>query len=76
MKDKKAVLVEVEQLKSIRDELTTEVASLTTDLEKERSSVRSLKDEITKLKVCALCYHIYIQCKWIYSAFMWSYVDI
>ena len=52
MKDKKAVLVEVEQLKSIRDELTTEVASLTTDLEKERSSVRSLKDEITKLKVC------------------------
>jgi len=50
MKDKKAVLVEVEQLKSIRDELTAEVGSLTSDLEKERSTVRSLREEIAKLK--------------------------
>ena len=51
MKDKKSVLVENEQLKSIRNELTEEVTNLTTELEKERSSVRSLKDELAKVKV-------------------------
>lgn len=50
MKDKKSVLLELEQLKSIQGELTQEVAQLTTDLEKERSTVRGLKDELAKVK--------------------------
>ncbi|CAB3244608.1 unnamed protein product [Arctia plantaginis] len=37
MKDKAEVLVEVERLRAVQTELTTELASLHTDLEKERS---------------------------------------
>ncbi len=48
MKDKKSVLVELEQLKSVGDELTQEVAHLTTELEKERSQVHALKEELSK----------------------------
>ena len=43
VKEKAAVLVELEQLKQVRDELTLEVANLTTELEKERSVVHALK---------------------------------
>lgn len=37
MKDKAEVLVEVERLRAVQAELTAELASLHTDLEKERS---------------------------------------
>lgn len=37
MKDKAEVLIEVERLRSVQTELTAEIASLHTDLEKERS---------------------------------------
>ncbi|XP_063627066.1 G kinase-anchoring protein 1-like [Cydia splendana] len=37
MKDKAEVLVEVERLRAVQDELTAEIESLHTDLEKERS---------------------------------------
>jgi len=50
MKDKEAVLLENEELKSLQEELTEEVSNITCELEKERSSVHSLKEEILKLK--------------------------
>lgn len=37
MKDKAEVLVEVERLRAVQSELTAELATLHTDLEKERS---------------------------------------
>ncbi|KAK6631575.1 hypothetical protein RUM44_006104 [Polyplax serrata] len=45
MKDKAEVLMEVERLQTIKDELSTEVASLHTQLEQERSKVRQLTAE-------------------------------
>lgn len=45
VKDKAEVLMEVERLQTIKDELSTEVASLHTQLEQERSKVRQLTAE-------------------------------
>ena len=45
MKDKTAILLELDDLKQVRDELTEEVRTLTTDLEKERSKSKSLRSE-------------------------------
>ena len=51
MKDKKTVLLELEELKALRDELRDEVSVITVDLAKERTKVHALKDEVYKLKV-------------------------
>ncbi len=51
VKDKTALLVEIEDLRQVRDDLTQEVTRLTSDLEKERSKVHSLKGDIDKAKV-------------------------
>ena len=53
MKDKQSVLLELEEIKSVRDELREQVTSMTTELEKERTKVHGLKDEMYKLKVRA-----------------------
>ncbi|KAK2183492.1 hypothetical protein NP493_310g02025 [Ridgeia piscesae] len=45
MKDKTAILLELDDLKQVRDELTEEVRTLTTELEKERSKSKSLRSE-------------------------------
>ncbi|KAI0225960.1 G kinase-anchoring protein 1-B [Lamellibrachia satsuma] len=45
MKDKTAILLELDDLKQVRDELTEEVRTLTTDLEKERSKSKSLRSD-------------------------------
>eukprot|EP00916_Digyalum_oweni_P022048 GHVL01036577.1.p1 GENE.GHVL01036577.1~~GHVL01036577.1.p1 ORF type:complete len:278 (+),score=60.66 GHVL01036577.1:1673-2506(+) len=50
MKDKASILVQVEELTTVKDELTEQVATLTADLEKERSKVHALKLENDKLK--------------------------
>ena len=48
VKDKTAILLELDDLKLVRDELTEEVGALTTELEKERSkSKRSDHDRQT-----------------------------
>lgn len=50
MKDKAEVLIEVERLRSVQAELTSEIASLHTDLEKERSKntdPRANKDKVS-----------------------------
>ncbi|CAH0588037.1 unnamed protein product [Chrysodeixis includens] len=50
MKDKAEVLVEVERLRSVQAELTTELATLHTDLERERSKntdPRANKDKVS-----------------------------
>jgi len=44
MKEKTGLLVELEDLKQVRDDLTQEVGKLTSELEKERSKVHGLKD--------------------------------
>ncbi|XP_041464079.1 G kinase-anchoring protein 1-like [Lytechinus variegatus] len=49
MKDKAAVLLQVEELVTEKDELTAEVAELYAALEQEKSKVSSLKSEIQKL---------------------------
>lgn len=54
VKDKKSVLLELEEIKVERDELREQVNSLTTDLEKERTKVHTIKDEMYKLKVSSL----------------------
>ena len=46
MKEKAELLLEVERLSVIRDELTSEVTELHESLEKERSKVSKLKEEI------------------------------
>jgi len=51
VKAKSAVLLELEELKKVRDELTDEVSTLTCELEKERSKVHGLKSELEKSKV-------------------------
>ena len=51
VKDKTALLVELEELRQVRDDLTQEVTRLTSDLEKERSKVHGLKGDIDKAKV-------------------------
>ncbi|XP_072038901.1 G kinase-anchoring protein 1-like [Amphiura filiformis] len=50
MKDKADVLKQVEDLTSVKDELTIEVAELHGSLEQERSKVHSLKSELQKLQ--------------------------
>ena len=45
VKDKTAILLELDDLKQVRDELTEEVRTLTTDLEKERSKSKSLRSD-------------------------------
>ena len=47
------MLLELEEIKSVRDELREQVTSMTTELEKERTKVHGLKDEMYKLKVRA-----------------------
>lgn len=55
MKDKAALLVEVETLKKVRDELSMEVTNLHTQLEQERSKSRlPAGDTKTKDKVSLL----------------------
>ena len=52
MKDKAEVLIEVERLRSVQAELTAEIASLHTDLEKERSKntdPRANKDKVRNI---------------------------
>ena len=51
VKEKAEILQQVNTLTQIKDELTEQVTNLTCDLEKERSKVHSLQNEITKLKV-------------------------
>ena len=46
MKEKAELLLEVERLSVIRDELTSDVTELHESLEKERSKVSKLKEEI------------------------------
>lgn len=48
VKDKAAVLVEVDKLNRVRDELSSEVESLAAQLEQEKSKVRALtgKDKV------------------------------
>lgn len=55
MKDKVDVLLEVERLKTGREELLTEVQTLHAQLEQERSKVHDLAkgSEKQKSKVCA-----------------------
>ncbi len=48
VKEKTEILLELDELKSVRDELTEEVTSLTSELEKERSKVHALKSEVEK----------------------------
>ena len=55
MKDKNDLLVELDELRQVRDDLTHEVTRLTTDLEKERSKCHGLKGDIDKAKVCTIC---------------------
>ena len=54
MKQKVDVLMEAEELRQVKDELTQEMTSLNSDLEKERSKVHALKCELDKLKVSFL----------------------
>ncbi|XP_033124018.1 G kinase-anchoring protein 1-like [Anneissia japonica] len=49
MKDKADVLKQVEELNSVKDELTEEVCQLHASLEQERSKVSSLQSEMKKL---------------------------
>ena len=51
VKDKTAVLLELDELKQVRDEMMEEVTELTSQLEKEKSKNHSLKSEIDKMKV-------------------------
>ena len=46
MKEKAELLLEVERLSVIRDELTDDIKELNESLEKERSKVSKLKDEL------------------------------
>ena len=46
VKEKADLLLEVERLSLIRDELTDDISELHESLEKERSKVSKLKDEI------------------------------
>ena len=50
MKGKTTVIMELNQLKQVRDELTQEVENLTSELEKERSKVHALKASLDKSK--------------------------
>lgn len=50
MKGKTTVIMELNQLKQVRDELTQEVANLMSELEKERSKVHALKASLDKSK--------------------------
>uniref|UniRef100_H2ZC60 G kinase-anchoring protein 1 n=1 Tax=Ciona savignyi TaxID=51511 RepID=H2ZC60_CIOSA len=50
MKGKAEMLIEIEKLNNIRDDLTTEVAELHEMLEKERSKVSKLNNEVKVLK--------------------------
>ncbi|XP_067935037.1 G kinase-anchoring protein 1-B-like [Watersipora subatra] len=50
MKEKAEILQQVDSLSQIKDELTAQVSMLTSDLEKERSKVHALQNEISKLK--------------------------
>jgi len=50
MKGKTTVLMELNQLKQVRDELTQEVGNLTSELEKERSKVHALRTSVDKSK--------------------------
>ena len=50
MKQKAGVVMELDQLKHVRDELTEEVCNLTTELEKERSKVHALQSGNDKTK--------------------------
>ena len=55
VKDKTKILMELDELREVRDELTEEVTSLTSELEKERSKVHQLQGEINKQKVREIC---------------------
>lgn len=50
MKDKASVLAEVAKLQEIRDELTSEVASLHAQLEQERSKTRTSSVDVKTSK--------------------------
>lgn len=50
MKDKVDLVLEVERLTQMRDELTDEITRLNECLEKERSKVSKLKDELKVVK--------------------------
>lgn len=50
MKDKASVLAEVAKLQEIRDELTSEVASLHAQLEQERSKTRTSSADVKTSK--------------------------
>lgn len=50
MKDKASVLAEVAKLQEIRDELTSEVASLHAQLEQERSKTRTSSTDVKSSK--------------------------
>ncbi|XP_014778939.1 G kinase-anchoring protein 1 isoform X1 [Octopus bimaculoides] len=50
LKEKYDILEQVDNLTSVKDELTDQVVKLTQDLEQEKSKVRSLKSELDKLK--------------------------
>lgn len=50
MKDKASVLAEVSKLQEIRDELTSEVASLHAQLEQERSKTRTSSADVKTSK--------------------------
>lgn len=56
VKDKAEVLVEVERLRSVQAELTTELATLHTDLEKERSRNTDNKSRDKVRKLISVCY--------------------
>lgn len=51
VKDKSELLIEIQQLSSLRDELTDEVSTLNEHLEQERSRSRKLKEELLKSQV-------------------------
>lgn len=51
MKDKSEILQQVDSLASIKDELTSQMADMSTELEKEKSKVHSLQNELSKAKV-------------------------
>lgn len=55
MKDKASVLAEVAKLQEIRDELTSEVASLHTQLEQERSKTRTSSADLKTSKHTVSC---------------------
>lgn len=55
MKEKAEIIQQVELLNQIKIELTAQVTSLTSELEKERSKVHALQNSSLKSKVKHIC---------------------